>query len=267
VVVTRANTTKNYADIAASKIRKPRERPLSILAYGRNKKGKTRFCTTAGKVLILDPEDGTDQFVKAAPDVWPVSSWQDLNDAYKYLSTAKHGYDYVALDGMTRFSNMALRYVMNLEEERDISRTPGLVQQRDYGKAGELMKGLLYNIHALPVGAIYTAQERQVEGEFTEEDDEVDTATVQYVPDMPKGIRTVVNSIVDVIGRLYTVRQELDDDRVVTRHRMWLAPSPLYDTGARSEYRLPDFLPSPTVPRLVQLVNEGKVGTNGSRKS
>lgn len=266
MAVTRANTTKDYTALAKRKIRKPRSRPLSILAYGRNKKGKTRFCTTAGRVLIADPEDGTDYFQDANPDVWPVRSWTDLTDLYKYLSSVDHGYDYVAFDGMTRFSNMALRFVMKMEEERDITRQPGMVAPRDYGKAGELMKGFLYNVHALPVGKIYTAQERQIDGEFGEEDQDVETSQVQYVPDLPKGIRNDLNGIVDVIGRLYVVRQTLDDDRVVTRHRMWLASSALYDTGYRSEYKLPDYLPNPTVPRLVQLINEGKVTRNGASK-
>lgn len=265
MAVTRANTTKNYAAIAKQRIRKPRTRPKSILIYGRNKKGKTYFCASAGNVLILDPEDGTDELKKAQPDVWPIRKWQDLDEAYKFLHAGNHGYDYIALDGMTRFSNMALRFVMQQQEERDLGRQPGMVQQRDYGKAGEIMKGLMYNFHSLGVGTIYTAQERQVEGEFLEEDDDVETSEVQYVPDMPKGIRTVVNSLVDVIGRIYTVRAETDNGTVI-RRRLWLSPSPLYDTGYRSDHRLPDYLPAPSVPRLIQLLEEGKVQRNGTRK-
>lgn len=271
VARTRASTTKNYSALAKAKIRKPRNRAPSMLIYGRNKKGKTHFCCSAGKVLIVDPEDGTDSFQKANPDVWPVTKWTDLDEVYKFLRFEDHGYDYVALDGMTRFSNMALHHVMKIQEERDITRQPGFVQQRDYGKAGELVKDFMINMHALDVGKIYTAQERQESGgDFTEEDEDVESSEVRFVPDMPKGVRGVVNGMVDVIGRIYTVRVDVTDsegnDKRVTRRRLWLAPAAIYDTGFRSDFRLPDYLPNPSLPRLVQLIKEGKVTSNGTRK-
>lgn len=256
-MVTRAGTTKDYKAIAAKKIYKPSsipEKKPSMLIYARNKKGKTRFCTTASNVLILDPEGGTDHYSKADPDVWPINHWIDFDEVYKFLRTGDHSYDYVAFDGMTRFANMALRFVMEQAEEHDLSRKPGMVQQRDYGKAGELMKGLLYNFQNLPIGVIYTAQERQVEGDFGEEDEDAEASTIQYVPDLPKGIRSTVNALVDVIGRLYTVRMENDAGKSIVRRRLWLSPSALYDTGYRSEYTLPDYLPNPTVDRLTALM-------------
>lgn len=264
MAVTRANTSKNYAAIAAKKIHKPTNAPpkgVSILVYARNKKGKTRFCATAPNVLILDPERGTDQLTKLNPDVWPIDRWEDLDDVYKFLRQNPDKYKYVAFDGMTRIANMALRFVMEQAEEHDLSRKPGLVQQRDYGKAGELMKGLMYNFHNLDVGTIYTAQERQVEGEFGEEDDDAEAAATQYVPDLPKGVRATVNSIVDVIGRLYTIRTEDSEGKPVIRRRLWLAPSAIYDTGYRSEFTLPDYLVNPTVPRLVASIQGKKAGT------
>lgn len=255
---TGAATKKDYAAIAAAKIKKPSEKKRrlpSILVYARNKKGKTRFCTTAPGVLILDPEDGTDEFTKADPNVWPITEWADFNDVYQYLRAGDHPYRYVAFDGMTRFANMALRFVMEQAEERDITRTPGMVQQRDYGKSGELIKGMIYNFHALGLGLIFTAQERQVEGDFTEEDDDVEEATIQYVPDLPKGVRAVVNAQVDVIGRLYTVQTE--DEPLKVHRRLWMAPSAIYDTGYRSEYVLPPYLANPTVPRLIRAIRTG----------
>lgn len=268
---TQANTRKDYSALARKRITTPADlaksnggvRSPSVLVYSRNKKGKTRFCLTAGrgKVLVVDPEHGTDRFIKAAPHVWHLQSWEETDDIYKFLRSGDHPYEWVAFDGLTRISNMALRYVMRRAEEADLSqRKPGTVTQRDYGNAGELMKGLFYNFHTLPLGVIYTAQERQIEvGNNDDEDDEVEAADVQYVPDLPKGVRSAVNSIVDVIGRVYTVKVPGEDGNSVVRRRLWLAPSVSYDTGARSEYKLPDYLENPTVPRLVRLIEEGKV--------
>ncbi|MCA1839731.1 MAG: ATP-binding protein [Actinobacteria bacterium] len=267
MAVTQVATKTDYSSRAKAKIRKSRDRPLSVLVYGRYKKGKTHFCTTAGNVLIVDPENGTDNLTKVDPDVFPVERWEDFDDLYKYLKSGDHSYDYVAFDGMTRFSNMALRYVMSREEETNLNRKPGMVQLQDYGKAGELMKGLMYNFHPLPIGKIYTAQEKRLtldqDGKkvFLEEDDEADEKQVRLVPEMPDGTRSAVNALVDVIGRIYTVRKESErtPGRIITQRRLWIAQSSLYDTGFRSDYRLPDYLSNPSVPKLTELIKNGKV--------
>jgi hypothetical protein len=266
---TQASTKKDYSAIAAKKITTPGAmaesqggiRRPNILVYGRYKKGKTRFCLTAGrgKVLVVDPERGTDRFIKANPHVWHLQAWEETDDLYKYLRSGDHPYEYVAIDGLSRIHNMALRFVRRVAEEADLNRRSGQTTQRDYGNANELLKGLFYNLHALPLGVIYTAQERVIDGAEEEEDADVEIANIQYVPDVPKGSRAAVNSIVDVIGRLYTVKvpSETGEGNVV-RRRLWLAPSMSYDTGARSEFKLPDYLENPTVPRLVRLIEEGK---------
>ncbi|QZD97753.1 RecA-like DNA recombinase [Gordonia phage Pons] len=260
MAVTRASTSKDYAAIAKAKIHKPsdpqaRRRWPNIFVYGRNKKGKTRFCTTAPKVLILDPstEDGTKEFTKANPDVWTIEQWSDFNEVYRYIRTGDHDYDYIAFDGLTRFCNMALHFVRETSEEHDLSRQPGMVQQRDYGKANEIMKAMLHNFQNLPCGKIYTAQERMIEAGDGEEDEDAESTMVQYVADLPKGIRSTVNGLVDVIGRIYVVKD--DEDKIV--RRLWLESSAVYDTGYRSEYVLPQYLSNPTVPRLIRAVKTG----------
>lgn len=258
---------KDYSALAKKMIHRPAssKRHPRILVYARNKKGKTTFCTTPGQdnVLILDPEDGTEGMVKRNPHVWKIRQWEDLDDAYHFLREGKHEYTWVAVDGLTRFSNMSLRWVMRQSEERDIARQPGMVQQRDYGKSGEKFKDMLWNFHSLPMGVIYTAQERVIEvQENPEEDDEdAEISQVLYVPDLPKGARSAVNSIVDVIGRLYTVK--LDHPREegvkVIQRRLWVEPHVAYDTGYRSDFKLPPYIKGPTIPKLLQLLREGKV--------
>lgn len=262
--------TKDYAAIAAKSIIRPAEetwRP-SILVYSRNKKGKTTFGCSAGvdKTLVIDPEKGTKEMKKANPHVWPVSTWQQLDDVVNFLKfvnecprcESKHPFDWVCVDGLTKISNMSLKYVMKLAEERSLDRIPGMVQQRDYGKSGELMKELLNKLHAMPQGIIYTAQERQVEGGDSEEDEDIEDASSAYVPDLPKGVRGVVNSIVDVIGRIYVVPGDGDSP---PERRLWVGESVKYDTGYRSEFVLPNMIRKPTVPKLVMLMRTGQITT------
>lgn len=273
--------TKDYAAIARDKIRKPSDskRKPRILVYGRNKKGKTRFCSTAPNILIVDPESGTDHETKINPDTWPVDNWDDMADVYNFLRSPRTNkspltgepYKWVALDGLTRIHNMALRWVMNQEEERNLERKPGQVGKQDYGRANEMVKGILTNFHSLrDIGIIITTQERMREVEdMSEQDEEAENVSFIYIPDLPNGARSTVNSIVDVIGRIYTVRgeftrkvrdaqtKEIKTIEYQVQRRLWLGPHESYDTGYRSEWMLPDFVREPTVPKLITVMREG----------
>jgi len=250
-------SAKDYNAIATQRISRPSEqkRYPRFLVYSRNKKGKTTFSISGGvdKTLVLDPEHGTDEMKKKNPHVWHVERWEDLDDAYNFLRYGTHDYQWVSVDGLTKFSNMSLKYVMKLQEERSLDRIPGMVQQRDYGKAGELMKDLLTRFHNLPMGVIFTAQERMLESDDSEEDEEAEGGSAMFVPDLPKGVRGYANSIVDVIGRLYIVKTE--DGKA--ERRLWLGESLKYDTGYRSDFELPDYLRAPSIPRLVRLIRTG----------
>jgi hypothetical protein len=275
---------KDYAAIARAKIARPGTgRMPRYLVYGRNKKGKTRFCATAPNVLILDPEDGTTAETKLDPDVWPISQWTDLDDVYNAIKSGikspKTGepYKWVALDGMTRMLSMALDFVSRQQAERDLTRQPGMIDKRTYGQANKMIEGVLHNLHSLRnVGLIFTAQERVVEIENMEDlgdDDDATPASFMYVPDLTKGARAPLNQVVDVIGRIYVVRGDFEIKRRVkqgdktviktvethTQRRLFIGPHEMYDTGIRTGYSLPDFIKEPTVASLTRAMREGKV--------
>lgn len=250
-------------------IRKPGARPFRFLIYGRNKIGKTTLAATApGRVLILDPEGGA-ELLDDSIDLWPVPNWAKLVEAYKFLQAGDHGYDWVVVDGLTKIANGSLRYVMKQQEERNLDRIPGFVEQRDYGKSGELIKGMLYNLHALPIGVIYTAQDRMDSGAWDlDEDDDAEAPEVRFVPDLPKGVRSAVNQIVDCIGRIYTVKVEGEKDGKVIKgrqRRLWIGPTDQYDTGyrlRRGAPKPPDFIKGPTIPKLMAALDPGR-GNHG----
>lgn len=230
--------------------------------YGRQKKGKTTFSLSAGveKTLVLDPERGTDPMKTKNPHVWHIERWEDMDEAYNYLRLGNHPYEWVSVDGLTKLSNMALKYTMRLQEERSIDRIPGQVQQRDYGRAGEVMKTMLTSFHNLDMGVIFTSQERMQETQDSEEDEDVETEGAEFVPDLPKGVRSYVNSLVDVIGRIYIAKVDHPkEDRQIPQRRLWIGESVKYDTGYRSDYNLPYMIKSPSIPRLVSLMETGKL--------
>lgn len=251
--------TRDINAIARDRITRPStiKRFPRILLYARNKKGKSTFLTSVGveNILILDPEHGTDEMKVKDPHVWHIEKWEDLTDAIDFLRHGKHDYKWVGVDGVTRISNMALKYVMKTQEEKSLDRIPGQVQQRDYGKGGELMKDMLQRFHALPMGVVFTAQERMDEMQDSEEDEDAgEGGEAIFISDLPKGVRGFINSIVDVIGRLYIVK----DDEGKPERRLWIGESLKYDTGYRSDYTLPDYIRRPTIPKLVRLVRTGK---------
>lgn len=277
---------KNYAAIAKAKISNPgkSERMPRYLVYGRNKKGKTRFCATAPDVLICDPEDGTVEEKKLNPDVWQITEWNDLEEVYNFLKgggkspTTGKPYKWVALDGMTKMLSMAIDFVSRQQAERDLSRQPNQTDQRTYGQANRMIEAMLHNFHSLRhIGIILTAQERTVEIENMEDlgdDEDAAPASYQYVPDLTKGARSPLNQVVDLIGRIYVVRGEfttkrrvrIADGKVVVKEleskiqrRLFIGPHDMYDTGYRSGYELPDFIKEPTVATLNAALREGKV--------
>lgn len=269
----RSSGEKDYLSIAKKRVHTPDQIDsfTKALIYSRNKKGKTKFCLTAGRerTLHIDPEQGTDKFKKQRPIVWPLDKWEDMQDCWGALRTyelspaalgqgsEEKPFDTVCLDGCTKINNMALRYIMRVEEERNLDRRPGIIDRRDYNKSGELMKDMINNFLKLRMNVIFTAQERMFTGFSGDEDEDEADGSVFFVPDLPAGVRGALNSVVDVIGRLYVVRVEVKGE-LRPQRRLQIGPHERYDTGARSDHKLPDVLKNPTFPKLVNLLETGK---------
>jgi hypothetical protein len=276
----------DYAAIAKRKIYVPSDTDLRdgsrmprYLVYGRNKKGKTRFCSTAPNVLILDPEWGAKEEVKRAPNVWPVTSWDDMHEAAGFIRSrhavspiTKKRYEWCALDGCTRIYDVAMSFVQKRAMERDLTKQPNHTDQRDFGSANSMLKEVAHQFHAVrDIGLIFTVQERMREIKNIEDIDDEDAtpASYMYLPDLPNGARSALNGLVDVIGRMYVVRGdftrrvrrggEIVEIDVNKEHRMWIGPHDMYDTGYRSEHDLPDFIRNPTVKSLTTAIRDGRV--------
>jgi AAA domain len=267
---------KDYLEVARTKIVRANDikKYPKILIYSRKKVGKTTLALTAAepdKMLVIDPEEGANYKTKTNPYIWPIERWSDMDDVYGALRTGKltpnhlkqgessTPFQWAIPDGMTRINNFALHHVRHEQEERNLDRIPGFIDRRDYGKSGELMKQMMANFETLKMGVVYTAHERMKTSANFEEDEDDEGTEVFYVPDLPDAVRNHVNALVDVIGRLYIVR--LDDPKnegkKVAYRRLHIGPSDAYDTGYRSEYKLPDVLKSPSIPKLLKLMKDG----------
>jgi hypothetical protein len=271
-VPTRQNVSKDWIAVARKNVKRARDLPFNpdMLIYGRKKKGKTTFALSGGveKTLVLDPEEGAWYKHKLNPYIWPINKWEDMNDAYNALRTGKlspatlgqgpekEPFRIVVPDGLTKINNICLKYIMRTEEQRNLDRRPGIIDRRDYNKSGELMKQMLDNFHSLPMSVIWTAQERMITGGTGDDDEDSEDVEAFYVPDLPQGVRGHVNALVDIIARIYTVRKEIKGEQRTLR-RLQIGVHERYDTGARTEYELPEIIKVPTVPKTIQLMREG----------
>jgi len=266
-------TQKDYIAVAKANVVRAADVPLypKFLIYARKKVGKTTFGLSGGveSTLVIDPEDGSTYKKVTNPYIWRVHEWKQMQEVYGALRTgrlspdvlglgkSKEPFKWVLVDGLTRINNFALTFVRKVEEERDLDRQPGFVQQRDYGKSGDLMKQMLTQFHTLKMGVIYTAQEKMKTSAYEEDDSDAEDSEYQLIPEIPDAVRGSVNSLVDVIGRLYTVRIERKDGEKVAVRRLYVGTHERYDTGVRSEFVLPDIIKKPTVPKVVQLMKAG----------
>jgi hypothetical protein len=203
------------------------------------------------------------------PHVWPVSKWDDIQEFWGAIRTMKlspkvlgtgpeeEPFTWVSCDGLTRLNNMALKYIGRIAEERDLDRRPGMVDRRDYNKSGELMKDFINNLFSLKMGVVFTAQERMMIADSGDNDE--DDESTFFVPDLPAGVRGTINSVVDVIGRLYVVKVDTKSGATVPQRRLQIGVHERYDTGYRSDFVLPDMMKNPTIPKLVKLMHTGSV--------
>lgn len=266
---------KDYLAIARKKVHRPKdiESFRKFCIYGRNKKGKTRFSLSNGieNTLHIDPEQGTDTMLALNPYVFPIRKWEDMDDAWGALRTyelspkilgqgkSSKPFDTVAVDGCTKINNFALKYIGRVQEEADLTRRPGLVQRQDYFKSGELMKDMINNFLSLRMNVIFTAQEKMIKAVIGDEDEDEEDGEAYFVPALPDGVRGALNSVVDVIGRIYVVRVEIKGEMRASR-RLQIGDHERYDTGYRSDHGpLPDVIKSPSFPKLARLIETGEL--------
>jgi len=218
------------------------KRPLRIGVYGKPGVGKTTFCASAPKVLIIDcGEEGTMSIKDTGVDVYYIKEFEDINLVYWFLAKGTHEYQTVAIDTITSLQAMGLKYVLHEASDLDLTKDPAMADRRDWGKLNILMQDIITNFRNLPMHIIFTAHERTKE----EEDGEI-----EVYPLMTPGVRSHFEGMVDIIGRLYTREMEVNGKRKVVR-RMLVGPHDRYISKSRSK-KLGRIIKDPTFPSILK---------------
>lgn len=219
-------------------------RPLRMGLYGKPGVGKTTFCASASKVLLIDcGEEGTMSIKDTNTDIYYVKEFEDINLVYWFLAKGQHEYETIAVDTITSLQAMGLKYVLNEASELDLTKDPAMADRRDWGKLNVLMQDIVTNFRNLPMNIIFTAHERTKE----EEDGDVET-----YPLMTPGLRSHWEGMMDLIGRLYTREMEVKGKRKIVR-RMLVGPHDKYISKSRSK-RLPRIIKDPTFPSILKKI-------------
>lgn len=154
----------NAASIKVYKPSSEAKQSFGVCIYGRGGVGKTTLLgTMPGRGLVVDVpqiEGGTFVLEDKADriDITSVVTWNDIDKVYWYLQGGKHPYQWVAIDSITAFQELAKRKAVS---ERSLDADPHIISLQEYGKVGQLVGELVYRFRTLPVHTIWIAQERR----------------------------------------------------------------------------------------------------------
>lgn len=236
--------------------------PVKMLLYARPKVGKTRLAASAPDVLLIDiNERGTKSIRRDYnPNVFPVTSWLELNDIYWYLKEGSHQFKTASIDGVTGLQTLCMNFVLGEQVALDASRDPDMPSRQSWGKVGQLMKTQITNFRNLDMNVVFTALTRvnRVGGE-----DEEDLGTDETLgPAVSPSVAGHLEASVDIIGylikRQVIVKRKDGDRRKIIRRRLILEGAERYLVGDRTGV-LPAFIDAPDLSEIFTTINEGEV--------
>lgn len=242
----RRSSTHELADVISKIIPARDATPItSLLLYARNKVGKTNLCASAAEIaetLIIDCERGTSSIKKSKAKVYKLTTFEEIDEIYWYLSTQKHPYKFVCIDPISRLGQLAMEFVLREKASIDLAADPHTPDQRDWGKTAELMRNIITKYKDLPnIFLIITAYERRRNNDDQE-------AEIDYLigPDAQPAIKGFLMGQMDIIARLYIKQLEGANGRAVIERRLLTEPHEAYEAGDRSG-NLPRVMRQPTM--------------------
>lgn len=188
---------------------------LYMMVWGRVKSGKTSLACTGPKPIMLEAEKGS-MTVRKTPGLvtYPRNKeggyrplrWKDTYDFIYYLRYGDHDRETVVVDTMSALVRTGLRYINKDEEARDEARSPGVTDQRTWGRLGTLVTEFMEELEEVcqtrNMHLIYTAQERRLNEEQAEK------LGVDMVPDFSPSIRSFVTEKPSILARTFLEEEE-----------------------------------------------------------
>ena len=202
---------------------------LTVLAYGRNKIGKSTLCSRAEGALFLACEPGLNSL-----EVYqtPIATWDEMLAACAEIAEGKHPFKTIIVDTVDNAYRMCVDHTLRkfkVEHESDLG----------YGKGYALINNEFYRVlnklALLPYG-LWLISHAQVK--------EIDTSRgkiMRTMPTLPDKARKLVLGMVDMILYCDLESAAGDNPQAPPRRVIRTKPSQFYEAGDRTG-RLPELL-------------------------
>ncbi len=127
-----------------------------VVLYGPPGSGKTTMGATFPAVLFLSAESGLLSIRDKAIDVWTITCWEDLEEAFEYLRKSDHQYKSVVIDSLTEVQKKLHEHIVHKfpGKRRDYE---DLMSQSDWGYAIDRMRKMCRAFRDLPMNVVFIA--------------------------------------------------------------------------------------------------------------
>lgn len=252
--------TRDFAAIQARiKPAKDLIGPARILAYSRNKIGKTHFAGSSTKrTLLIDCRDRGVETIANRPNVmvYPIDHYPEIEDLFWLIRTGriKPVPEIIAFDNLTMLASIAMKDILG-----DLGRTqatrPLAPQWDQWNEVTQKLNNVIFEWCELPQTIIFLAQERvrvvsNPEGTEAENNQQIE----EIGPDLSPAARSTLMGAVGTIGRLYwkEVPDPQDESKTVQEQRMLLYPRPPFIAGTRIQ-GMPRVMRWPTIDKILDI--------------
>lgn len=241
----------------------------SYLFYGRSGTGKTTLAASFPKPLLLIDvtDEGTDSISDVEKiDVLEARDFEEVQEAYWYLSKNPTKYKTVVIDTVTQLQTMSIVEVLE-KKKKQVTNVGdwGTMTKREWGDVSALMKEWLINFRDLTsqgINIIFIAQDRVFN--LGDEEEDVEGLLMPEVgPSLSPSVAKALNAAVSVIGNTFIrgvkVKVRVKNREIVkskTEYCLRIGPNPIYTTKVRKpkSIKAPDFLTDPTYDDLIDLI-------------
>lgn len=165
---------------------------IRFWVYGDSGVGKTRFAATWPDPLFLLADQGGLMSVERNVAHIDVTSWADLQDAWRYLKEGKHSHKTLVLDTLNEIQYLAMQNTLTQypEIKRSYKSLPG---KSDYGKALYDFELMVRSLLKFPMHVVLISQLKKKEFE-----------TDPILPQLTgKNTATNLAKLMSVIGFMY----------------------------------------------------------------
>lgn len=224
--------------------------------------GKTVLAGTADqrnkggpKAIFLATETGTISAARqgSSADLWPIRKWRDLVDAFAYLASEDHSYQWCLLDSITEMQKLSMDNALlsGIAEGRRGS-DPDVPQIQDHLKVQQQTLNMLRRFNELPINCLYTALPLRLEDANN---------NPYYLPALDGkqgGIAQQAMGYMHVVGQ--GIKRTLKDqnDKPYVVRRVYFQSTGPYRAKDRYD-ALGNYIDNPTIPQIEEMINKGNV--------